>query len=67
MYPKSTFLFADRPYHKNATRASFEIKFLPGAKNQTMIANRNVPIAFCDNMHISLELTSAVSVIKFGF
>ncbi len=67
MYPKSTFLFVDRPYHKNATRASFEIKFLPGTKNKTMIENRKVPIAFCDNMHISLELTSAVSVINFGF
>jgi hypothetical protein len=65
MYPKSAFLFADRPYHKNATRALFKIKFLPGTKNQT--ANGDVPIAFCDNMHISLELTSAVSVINFGF
>jgi hypothetical protein len=67
MYPKWTFIIVDRPYHKNATRASFEIKFLPGTKNQTMTENDKRPIAFCDNMHISLELASAVSVINFGF
>ena len=67
MYPKSTFLIADRPYHKNATQASFEIKFLLGTKNQTTGVSGNEPIAFCDNIHISLELTSAVSVIRFRF
>jgi hypothetical protein len=67
MYPKTTFLFVDRLYHKATTSASFEIKFLPGTKNKTMVVNGDVPIAFCDNMHISLEFTSAVSVINFGF
>ena len=67
MYPKWTFIIADRPYHRNAARASFEIKLLPGTKNQTIMASNHHPIAFCDNMHISLELTSAVSVINFGF
>lgn len=67
MHRNLTFLFADRPYHKSATRASFEIKFDPGAKNRNLSMNSDFPIAFCDNIHISLELTSAVSVVNFGF
>lgn len=67
MHEKTTFLFANRPYNKSATQASFEIKFFPGTNHNTMAIDSAVPIAFCDNMHVSLELTSAVSVIDFGF
>ena len=66
-YPKSTFLIAHRPYHNNATQASFEIKFLSGANNQMATKHVNDPIAFCDNIYISLELTSATSVAHFRF
>ncbi|CAF4198391.1 unnamed protein product, partial [Rotaria sordida] len=64
---KSTFLFADRPFNTTATQPTIMIQFNKNVTNTKNILSNAIPVAFCDNIHLSLELTSAASVINYGF